>query len=79
MATCAACHDPLVVEVEFEDEDEDMETTETGESSAAGGSSSTKQTVPDDVHLNCGCHFHWYVERAINSLLTDPLVADGNA
>lgn len=59
MATCASCHDPLVVEVELEDEDEDMEM---GESSVAGASRSGKETVPDDVHLNCGCHFHWYAQ-----------------
>lgn len=59
MAACASCHDPLVIEVELEDEDGDMEM---GESSAAAASTSEKRIVPDDVHLNCGCHFHWYVE-----------------
>lgn len=55
MATCVACQRPLVLELE-PDEDEDIEM---------GGSSSGKapalepETVPDDVQLNCGCHFHW--------------------
>lgn len=62
MATCVSCDDPLVIEVEFEDEDQDMDM-DVGESSATAtaASSSGKQTVPDDVHLNCGCHFHWSV------------------
>jgi hypothetical protein len=54
---CAACHQPLVVEIELEYSDEEMET---GESSAAGPSGSQPQTVPDDVQLACGCHFHWF-------------------
>ncbi|PSN61457.1 hypothetical protein BS50DRAFT_680882 [Corynespora cassiicola Philippines] len=54
MAACVACKSPLVVEIE-PDEDEDVQM---------GGSSSKApvagpETVPDDVHLNCGCHFHW--------------------
>lgn len=52
---CAKCSKPLEVEVDaFDDEDEDVEM--------GGGSSEpapTQQTVPDDVHLNCGHHFHW--------------------
>jgi hypothetical protein len=59
MANCVSCHDPLVIEIELEDDDEDVEMGES--SNAAGPSTSGKQTVPDDVHLNCGCHFHWYV------------------
>jgi len=57
MATCVSCHDPLIIELEpDEDEDEDIEM---GESSATGEHASAARTVPDDVHLNCGCHFHW--------------------
>lgn len=59
MATCVSCHDPLVIEVELEDEDEEIEM---GDSSTAGASSSARETLPDDVHLNCGCHFHWYAQ-----------------
>lgn len=61
MTECVACHQPLSVEIEFESDDEDIDM-EGGSSSAAAGpstSASTKETVPDDVHLNCGCHFHW--------------------
>jgi hypothetical protein len=56
MAECVSCHQPLVLEVDISDDEGDVEM---GESSAAGASTSTPQTVPDDVHLNCGCHFHW--------------------
>jgi hypothetical protein len=35
-------------------------------SSAAGGNPTT---VPDDLSLSCGCHFHWYV-YLISSYLT---------
>jgi hypothetical protein len=55
MATCVSCHDPLIIELE-PDDDEDVEM---GESSATGEHASAARTVPDDVHLNCGCHFHW--------------------
>jgi hypothetical protein len=57
MATCVSCHDHLILELEPEDEDE--EDVEMGESSATGEHAPTARTVPDDVHLNCGCHFHW--------------------
>ncbi|KAI1366196.1 hypothetical protein F5Y08DRAFT_337954 [Xylaria arbuscula] len=40
---CKICEDPLVVEIEEDGDGED------------GGS----QTVPDDLELSCGCHFHW--------------------
>lgn len=54
MVTCVACHRPLVLEIDESDEDEDVEMS--GSSRAA---TSAKETVPDDVALNCGCHFHW--------------------
>jgi hypothetical protein len=44
MAECVACHQPLVVEIEFSD-DEDVEMAE------SSASKSGKQTYPDDVHL----------------------------
>lgn len=46
MATCKVCDEPLLVPV---DDDEEIE----------GPSSSTPQTVPDDLQLPCGCHYHW--------------------
>jgi hypothetical protein len=53
---CVACHQPLVLEI---DDSEDEEDVQMDESSAGGASTSTPNTVPDDVHLICGCHFHW--------------------
>lgn len=55
MATCVSCHDPLIIELEPDDE----EDAEMGEASAADEHVPASRTVPDDVHLNCGCHFHW--------------------
>ncbi|TID22299.1 Conidiophore development protein [Venturia nashicola] len=52
---CVACELPLSLDI-YDDEDE--EDVEMGESSA-GGPSIAANTVPDDVHLICGCHFHW--------------------
>ncbi|KAF2730901.1 hypothetical protein EJ04DRAFT_499714 [Polyplosphaeria fusca] len=53
MATCVSCHRPLVIELEPE-EDEDVEMSGSGKAPAED-----PDTAPDDVHLNCGCHFHW--------------------
>ncbi|KAF2263949.1 hypothetical protein CC78DRAFT_560540 [Lojkania enalia] len=55
MSTCVACQQPLLIELEPE-EDEDVEM---GGSSSGKGRAVGLETVPDDVHLNCGCHFHW--------------------
>lgn len=57
MATCAACKEPLTVDIEPDDEDEDEGVSTTASSGAAVGT----KTVPDDVELTCGCHFHWFV------------------
>lgn len=51
MSGCKACQQPLVLELDPEDFDE-------AASSAVGGAPTT---VPDDLELPCGCHFHWYV------------------
>lgn len=41
---CRVCHDPLTITLDPEDlEDGDQQ----------------QQTVPDDLLLPCGCHFHW--------------------
>ncbi|OIW29142.1 hypothetical protein CONLIGDRAFT_618329 [Coniochaeta ligniaria NRRL 30616] len=58
--TCVACHDPLVMSVES-DSDSDSDAGQPGPSSSAQASSSSaaQETVPDDLHLPCGCHFHW--------------------
>ena len=55
MAQCAACQLPLTIDVEQDDQSDDEQLRE------ASSSTETTQTVPDDVELGCGCHFHWYV------------------
>ncbi|KAL8744074.1 MAG: hypothetical protein Q9190_003635 [Brigantiaea leucoxantha] len=54
MEICKACQNPLTIEIDPEDDDD---------FAMAGRSISTGQagaiTVPDDVGLQCGCHFHW--------------------
>ncbi|KIW05463.1 uncharacterized protein PV09_03352 [Verruconis gallopava] len=52
MTQCVACHQPLEVEIELSDDDENVQMSE----SSIGP---TRRTVPDDVYLYCGCHFHW--------------------
>lgn len=55
MSLCIACNKPLVVEIEVEDEEQyEMVGSSSGKAPAA-----EPETVPDDVQLNCGCHFHW--------------------
>ncbi|KAG9242355.1 hypothetical protein BJ878DRAFT_516004 [Calycina marina] len=49
MSTCKTCSQELIIELDPEDFDE-------ATSSAAGGQPSS---VPDDLFLTCGCHFHW--------------------
>ncbi|PSS27406.1 hypothetical protein M430DRAFT_32152 [Amorphotheca resinae ATCC 22711] len=49
MSTCKICSQELIIELDPEDFNE-------ATSSAAGGSSTS---VPDDLLLTCGCHFHW--------------------
>lgn len=53
--SCAHCQQPLTLEVDYsDDEDENV-------SMGAASSSAPAQpkTIPDDVALSCGCHFHW--------------------
>ncbi|MCJ1416200.1 hypothetical protein MMC32_002535 [Xylographa parallela] len=54
MATCATCHKKLELEITNEDATGGYETTE-----GPSGSITGTTIVPDDVELNCGCHFHW--------------------
>ena len=51
MSTCAKCNNPLTVEIS-PDSDSDIEMS-------ASQPGDTTETFPDDVHLPCGCHFHW--------------------
>ncbi|KAK2021162.1 hypothetical protein LX32DRAFT_646680 [Colletotrichum zoysiae] len=46
-AVCKACEDPLVIVLEPESDDEESHAVD------------DTQTVPDDLELPCGCHFHW--------------------
>lgn len=50
MSVCAKCDQPLEVEIEADDENEDV---------SMSGAAANPQTVPDDVLLSCGDHFHW--------------------
>ncbi|KAK5169159.1 uncharacterized protein LTR77_006468 [Saxophila tyrrhenica] len=49
MTTCAQCDKPLIVEI-TPDSDSEGEAPELDNS---------PDTIPDDVTLSCGCHFHW--------------------
>ena len=44
---CASCSEPLLLEVEPDSDVEESKITNRTDS------------VPDDVELSCGCHFHW--------------------
>ncbi|KAJ4346622.1 uncharacterized protein N0V89_010553 [Didymosphaeria variabile] len=56
MSICVACQKPLEVELEPEEYEEDVQM---GGSSSGKAPAAAPETVPDDVQLNCGCHFHW--------------------
>jgi len=62
MTACATCELPLVLEIES-DGDDKMDSTSRG-----GASTTVAHTVPDDVHMSCGCHFHWYLHPYQTSL-----------
>lgn len=60
MALCVKCQKPLTMDISpsssSSEDEEDVDMT------AAAPSSShptPTQTIPDDVHLPCACHFHW--------------------
>ncbi|KAL1310868.1 hypothetical protein AAFC00_001100 [Neodothiora populina] len=55
MSVCAKCNDPLTLEVDLSDDEDQVQVGGASSSSAAA----TVNTVPDDVALSCGCHFHW--------------------
>ena len=59
MALCVACNKALTLYIEPAEEDEEME--------AMGGSASVDKGsyVDDDVQLQCGCHFHWFVHLVL--------------
>ncbi|EXJ89589.1 hypothetical protein A1O3_02656 [Capronia epimyces CBS 606.96] len=49
MATeiCSSCHEPLLIDFEPDSDIEDSKAV------------AQLQSVPDDVELSCGCHYHW--------------------
>jgi hypothetical protein len=52
MSLCTQCQKPLTLEVDLDSEDEDVQMS--------GSSAPTNiNTVPDDIELSCGHHFHW--------------------
>lgn len=65
--TCSSCHESLFIEVEPDSEVEDSKATAQVES------------VPDDVELSCGCHYHWYVTVDEFMLYLRPNILPGNA
>ncbi|KAF4977731.1 hypothetical protein FZEAL_5779 [Fusarium zealandicum] len=53
MSLCKACEEELVLHLDPEDDVDE-------EAGASGAGPSTASTsVPDDLELPCGCHFHW--------------------
>ena len=65
---CAACHEPLLLELEVDDDyvtDEETDLPEAEVSTMkAGSKTGGSETVLDDVEvLQCRCHFHWYAHR----------------
>ena len=56
---CAACQQPLVINIIDSDEDDDVSMDGAAASSAAVTDETLSRTVPDDIGLSCGCHFHW--------------------
>ncbi|KAM0343099.1 hypothetical protein ACHAPU_008847 [Fusarium lateritium] len=52
MSLCRTCEETLVLRLEDVDD-------EAGASSGVGPSTASYTSVPDDLELPCGCHFHW--------------------
>ncbi|KAL5628869.1 hypothetical protein BROUX41_002260 [Berkeleyomyces rouxiae] len=55
MSLCRVCDNPLVIEVEADGDDFQSGPGSSSSSAAAG----PEESVPDDLTLSCGCHFHW--------------------
>ena len=71
ITACVSCKKALILFIEPEEDDETM----------VESSSTNRPThVDDDVHMQCGCHFHWSVaSRALNPSYTNTQHAVGNA
>lgn len=64
METCKACGAPLTVLIQHEDSEEhDVYLPDESSSASKQG-----VLVDDDVELQCGCHFHWWVDISDLSL-----------
>ncbi|KAH9861448.1 hypothetical protein J1614_011194 [Plenodomus biglobosus] len=57
MSGCVVCQKPLEVEIEADSDDEYEQHQ--ASSSSGKAPAAAPETVPDDVQLKCGCHFHW--------------------
>lgn len=57
-SVCAKCEKPLVVHIEPDSEDE-QDDVPMGGGNASEAYQQQTTTVPDDVQLSCGDHFHW--------------------
>ncbi|RMD43358.1 hypothetical protein DV735_g1751, partial [Chaetothyriales sp. CBS 134920] len=44
---CSSCTEPLYIEIDLDSDAEDTKAP------------ASLETIPDDVQLSCGCHFHW--------------------
>ncbi|KZZ94318.1 hypothetical protein AAL_05285 [Moelleriella libera RCEF 2490] len=64
MSCCKTCEEPLVLLLE---DDADDETTEVAE------------TVPDDLELRCGCHFHCCESYLPENEAGSSAISNGNA
>ncbi|RGP59943.1 ring finger [Fusarium sporotrichioides] len=52
MSLCKVCEEALVLRLEIDDDEIEASGT-------AGPSTTSNSSVPDDLELSCGCHFHW--------------------
>ena len=59
MSLCAKCQTPLTVDISPYDEEDDEMNTDAPTASSSTQPVESANTVPDDVHLSCGDHFHW--------------------
>ncbi|KAF2174193.1 hypothetical protein M409DRAFT_62309 [Zasmidium cellare ATCC 36951] len=63
MSVCAKCEKPLEVHIEPDSDEEDDDGEDVpmsgGGPSEAQSHQQQQTTVPDDVQLSCGDHFHW--------------------
>lgn len=67
MSVCVVCNNPLEVEIERDEDEYDNSASSSSKAPAA-----EPETVPDDVQMNCGCHFHWLaIPAGISTTISD--------